>query len=359
MTEPQKPLPRETSQGLALSQNMIALTAPQKAAVIIALLGAENAGPVVEKIEDKHLRAFLAALESLRQIPRETMLGAVADFITELKLRSGGLKGGPDVARKMAEALFASERVEKILGAKPSQSINYPTDSVWADLKVSDSSELATYLGRQRGDVISIILSQFSTDKAGEILAELPEEISFDCVNQLSRQKIIEPRTLDAVAELVNIEFLSQNKVDKLDSSVSFISEVLSILPKERRDTMLETLEKEDPEQADKIRKSMMTFEDLPQRLPATAIPILFRDFDQDKLLKTLKTGADQGPATIEFLYANISQRMAEQFKEQVEELKTFTQKDGDSAISGFMGFIGKLEKEGRITLIKPEPEPE
>jgi len=56
------------------------LKAPEKAAVIIGLLGAEYAAPIVEKIEDHHLRRFMKALGGLHDIPRETMLGAVAEF---------------------------------------------------------------------------------------------------------------------------------------------------------------------------------------------------------------------------------------------------------------------------------------
>ena len=58
------------------------LRAPEKAAVILALLGPENASPVVEKIKDEHLRAFIHTLENLKLIPRESLLSAVADFFS-------------------------------------------------------------------------------------------------------------------------------------------------------------------------------------------------------------------------------------------------------------------------------------
>jgi len=45
---------------------------------------------------------------------------------------------------------------------------------------------------------------------------------------------------------------------------------------------------------------------------------------------------------------------MAGQFKEQVEELPDLTDKQADKAISSLMVFIGQLEKQGRVTLIKP-----
>lgn len=333
------------------------LTGPQKAAVIIALLGADKAGPIVEKIEDKHLRNFMTAFEQLRQVPRDVMLGAVADFITGLNARRGGLRGGAEAARELAESLFEEGKAARLFGAPPPPpSPKTSTDTIWGLIKERKITDIAEYLATQRGEVVSIILSQFSTDAVGEILSELPENIALSCVAQMSRDNDISQSTIDAVAEMVQLEFLSEAQDAAKQDSIGFVSEVMGILPRERRDIMLEALEKSNPEQAELIRNGMMTFQDLPSRLPTTAIPILFRDFDAEKLLNALKAGGEQDPATTDFLLANISQRMAGQYKEQLEELTGLSQKEGDSAISSLMGFISKLEKDGRITLIKPMP---
>ncbi len=336
------------------------LTSPEKAAVIIALLGADRAGPVVEKIEDRHLRAFMSALENLQQIPRESMLAVVADFITQMNTRRSGFRGGPMAAKELAESLFEEERAARLFGAPPPPPApKTPADVVWSTLRDKKVPEIAGYLKKQKPPVISIILSQFSTDKAGEILAELPEDISVSSVSEMSRDIPIDQRTLDAIAELIQIEFLASDGEEEAHSSIAFVSEVLGILPRERRDVMLETLEKSDPEQAEMIKRKMLTFEDLTSRLPTTAIPIIFRDFDQGKLLKVLKAGESQEPKVIEYFYANISQRMAGQFKEQVEEMSDLTQKEADGAISSLMGFISTLERQKRITLIRPAADAE
>ena len=344
----------------AAANNNRPLTMPEKAAVIIALLGADKAGPVVEKIEDRHLRAFMSALENLQQIPRESMLAVVADFITEMNTRRSGFRGGPAAAKELAESLFEEERAAQLFGAPPPPPApKTPADEVWSTLKNKKITDIAGYLKKQRPQVISIILSQFSTDKAGEVLGELPEELSIACVKEMSRDTAIDQRTLDAIAELIQIEFLASDGEEDGQSSIAFVSEVLGILPRDRRDIMLDTLEKSDPAQAEMIKRKMLTFEDLTSRLPTTAIPILFRDFDQAKLLRVLKAGAEQEPDVIEYFYANISQRMAGQFKEQVEEMGDLTQKEADGAISGLMGFISTLERQKRITLIRPVVEGE
>lgn len=335
-----------------------ALTYPEKAAIIIALLGAESAGPIVEKIEDRHLRSFMHALENLHQLPRDQMLGVVADFITELGGRSGDFRGGPDAARELVGNLFDEERANRLFGAPPPPPApKTSADAVWSEIKKRKILDVSDYLREKKAPIIGIVLSQFSTDVAGEILAELPEDLAIDSVAQMSRDAAIDQRTIDAVAELIQIEFLSADNEKDGKNSVAFVSEVLGILPRERRDLMLETLERSNPEQAELIKRGMLTFEDLTTRLPTIAIPMIFRDFDQVKLLKALKAGEEQAPTTIEFFYGNISQRMAGQYKEQVEEITTLSQKEGDNAISSMMAFISKLEREKQIELIKPPSE--
>lgn len=332
------------------------LSAPEKAAVIISLLGAENAGPIVEKIEDRQLRAFMSALENLQQIPRDSMLSVVADFITELQGRRGGFKGGRDAAKELAKSMFPEERVTRLFGAPPPPPKPKTTaDVVWTTINEREVADVVKYLQTQKSAVISIILSQLSPDKAGEILSELPEDISIQCVAAMPRAALADGRTVDAIAELVQLEFLSDDQEDNDGDSIAFVGEVLGILPRDRRDKMLKTLEETNPEQAALVKQSMLTFEDLKTKLPVTAISMIFRDFDQVKLIRMLKAGAEQAPDVIEFFFGNITQRMAAQYQEQVEDLKVMSQKQGDNAISSLMAFISKLEKEGRIKLIKPD----
>lgn len=335
-----------------------ALGRPQKAAIIIALLGPESAGPIVENMDDRHLKNFVTALGNLQQVPREVMLSTVADFLTDLKAESSGFRGGAGAAKELAQTLFDSDRAARLFSDIPVAVVNdnETHSDVWSQLTLKKTNDIVRYLAAQRPEVVSVVLAQISADKAGEILAELPEDMSIVCVDILSRKQEIDVQTIAAIADVIKVEFLTQSQVDEGGQAISLVSEILSILPKGRRDTVMEKLKKTDPERAKKIEQGMMTFEDLPTRLPSTAIPILFRDFDQDLLIKALKAGKDLEPKTTEFLFANISQRMAEQYKEQVEEMGALTQKEADGSITALMGFIGKLEKEGRITLIKPAP---
>ena len=333
------------------------LKAPEKAAIIIGLLGSDYAAPIVEKIEDHHLRRFIQALSGLHDIPRETMLGAVAEFITELNKKKGGFKGGPKTVELFMESLFDADRVAQLFGKAPVAPSGEGADKVWAAMKEKPPADLTAFLSEQRPEVVSLILAELTPIESGEILSELPEELSVACVRQLARGITPNSATIEAVAEFVRTEFLAADMSDPGKEAALFVGDVLGVLPRDRRDTMLDILTKNDPENAKLIREAMLTFEDLPRRLPSSAIPILFKDMPLEKLQAALKAGATQSPDTVDYLYANISQRMAGQFKEQVEEMPELSDKQADKAISGLMVFIGQLEKQGRVTLIKPSPD--
>lgn len=360
MNELMAPSARGTSNLAVQAQQASNLLSPsQKAAVIIALLGADSAGPIVEKMQDRQLRLFINALGNIDQIPRPAMLSTVADFVTDMKRQDGQFKGGADVTKELVESLFNTERAARLFTPTTdvSEGGGGGRSDVWNILVQKSVSDLVGYLSGQRNEVVAIVLEQFPPAKTGELLAELPEDMSVFCVDKLSRTRSIDPETVDAIADLVQEEFLQQVQVDDGSEAILMVSEILSIVPKTRRDTVMEHLKKTDPEQAKKIQQGMMVFEDLPDRLPTTAIPIIFRDFDPEMLIKSLKAGQDAAPATTDFLFANISQRMAEQFKEQVEELPAMSEKEAEGAISAMMSYISKLEKDGRITLIRVVPE--
>ncbi len=346
------------SGGIIAGQGTPPLNGPEKAAVIIGLLGPDYAGPIVDKIEDHHLRRFMTALNNLKDIPRDIMLGAVAEFITELSQRKGGFKGGPKAVEHLIETLFDESRVADLLGdpPKPKVSVLKDTSDIWAALVKSKQADVTTFLSAQPPEVVSLILSQLTPIESGEILGELDEQMSISCVRLMSRGLTPDERTLGAIAEFVRLEFLEAETNDTSKEAALFVSDILGVLPRERRDAMLDILTQSDPEKAALIKSAMLTFEDLTQRLPVSAIPIIFKDMDDTKLCEALKAGGAQSAETIDFLYANISQRMAGQVKEKVEALPELSPKQADKAVTGLMVFIGQLEKSGRITLIKPVP---
>ena len=342
---------------LITSQEM-ALSSPQKAAVILVSLGPASSQEIVSKIDDKYMRSFIAALESLKEVPRETLLSAIAEFITTLDRKRGTLRAGPGRAREMAESILDSDRVSRILGAKPKlKNGGDPSELIWTELAKRPIEEISDFITQQRNEVVVLILRELPIDVAGEVLGEIEDELSAIYVSQLSKETVATKRARQAVARFVEEQFLNVKQGGSDDRALEYVSDLLGTVSKEKRDSVLSKMEKTNPEQAEKIRQGMLTFEELPARLPPSAIAIIFRELDKKTIMQALKTGGEYASETTEFLLGNISQRMADTLREEIEEMEVYSQKEGDRAVAALMGFIGKLEREGRVTLAKKQVE--
>ncbi len=323
----------------------------QKGAIIIALLGPEYAGPIVEALEDRHLRSFVTAMQTIKFIPRPVLLATIAEFITSLQENEKGLQGGEKTARELAEALLSTDRALRVFGDEP-QKEDTKAANIWEALKAEKPTRLAQYFDRQRPELTSFVLSKMDSVKAGEVLAELSDEMSDAAARHMSSGVEYGDDIETAVSELLKIEFFEKEQSDDGAKTASFMADVMGVLPKAKRDRLMDIIGKDNPDTAAKIKRGLLTFEDLPVRLPKSAVPLIFRDMEAKELLAALKAGQKAQASTTEFLYANISQRMAEQYKEQVEELGELSEKDADNAIITLMSFISRQEKLGKISYI-------
>ncbi|MBR3103887.1 MAG: flagellar motor switch protein FliG, partial [Lachnospiraceae bacterium] len=103
----------------------------------------------------------------------------------------------------------------------------------------------------------------------------------------------------------------------------------------------------EDPELADEIRKKMFVFEDI-LLLDNKAIQRVLRDVDNNDLELALKGTNEEVQNTI---FANLSKRLAEMIKEDMEFMGPVRMKDVEEAQQKIVNIIRKLEDSGEIII--------
>lgn len=96
---------------------------------------------------------------------------------------------------------------------------------------------------------------------------------------------------------------------------IEAVVEVLNGVDRGTEKTILDSLEIQDPELADEIKKRMFVFEDI-VTLDNRAIQRVIRDVENDDLLLSLKVASEE---VKEIVFSNMSQRMVETFKEEME----------------------------------------
>lgn len=111
--------------------------------------------------------------------------------------------------------------------------------------------------------------------------------------------------------------------------------------------TILEALEMRDPDLAEEIKKRMFIFEDI-AFLDNRAIQRIIRDVDANDLALALKVASD---TVKEAIFRNMSKRMAETFREDMEYMGPVRLRDVEEAQQRIVGVVRRLEESGEIII--------
>jgi len=131
---------------------------------------------------------------------------------------------------------------------------------------------------------------------------------------------------------------------------VGGIDAIVSILNSVDRGTekhIMESLEIEEPELADEIRKKMFVFEDI-LLLDDRAIQRVLRDVENADLELALKNTSEEVQNVV---FKNLSKRLAAMIKEDMDFMGPVRMKDVEEAQQKVVNIIRKLEDAGEIVI--------
>ena len=128
---------------------------------------------------------------------------------------------------------------------------------------------------------------------------------------------------------------------------IEAVVEVLNGVDRTTERTILDALEIEDPELAEEIKKGMFVFEDI-VTLDSRAIQRIIREVANDDLLLALKVSSEE---VKQIIFKNMSQRMVDTFKEDMEFMGPVRLRDVEEAQSRIVGIIRRLEDVGEIVI--------
>ncbi len=328
------------------------LTQAQKAAIIIGLLGADGAGPLLEQMSEPSLRSFAAAMSKLKRVAPELVQSTVHEFLYELDRMDHTVQGGLGRARDMLKQYVAEAALTQILDEVDAPSAT----NVWKKLSTVDEQSLAEFLTREHPQTAAVVLSKLNAEQAAQVLGRLDAERARDMVFGLTKAASLDPSVIEAIGHSVSEDFLANHR----GGSVAFkpaerIGTIMNYTTGEIRQAVLGFLDETQPELADAVKGSMFTFQDIQDRVEKRDVAAILRIVDQDQLLKALKGAEENAPATQEFILSSVSSRMAEQIRESLAEIDKVKIREAEDAQNAVLRTIRELEAAGELKLLSLE----
>lgn len=321
------------------------LTGIQKAALLFITLGPEASSNILNKLPMTEIQKITYEIANISSVTSEQRQAILEEFLEMNKAKDYLVEGGIDYARELLSKALGPQRASEILNkvAEASQ-INRP----FAIARKADAQQLLNVINYEHPQTIALILCYLQTDKAAQIISELPDEIQSEVAYRIATMNTTSPAVIKEIEKVLDDKLSSIVKTETtvlggIDTLVGILNQVDRTTEK----NITESLEAEDSELAEKIKSSMFVFEDI-ITLDDVAIQRILREVENKELALALK-GASEEVAGV--IYRNQSKRAAASLKEDIEYLGPVRLTDVEKAQQQIVAIIRRLEDAQEIII--------
>ena len=254
--------------------------------------------------------------------------------------------GGIDFARELLEKSLGSQKAIDIINRLTSSLQVRPFDFI----RRTDPAHLLNFVQQEYPQTISLILAYLEPQKAATILQNLPAEIQPEVSKRLATMDRTSPEVLREVERVLEKKLSTLSSEDYTAAGgVDSIVEILNLVDRSSEKQIIESLEEDDPDLAEEIKKRMFVFEDIVM-LDDRAIQKVLREVDTQELAKALKSVDTEVQDKI---FHNMSKRAASMLKEDMEFMGPVRLKDVEEAQQKIVSTIRRLEDAGEIVIAR------
>lgn len=322
------------------------LVPEQKAAAVVIALGTDKASKLYQYLSNEDVEKLTLEVAKLGHIEAEQTEQILDEFyktcLTQKVVTDGGLEYARAVLEKAYGENMATELLQKVSKYLKNRSFDF--------IEKADVKNLFSILQHERAQTIALVLSYVESDKAASVIAELPEDKRIQVVKSIAMMDSASPDAIKIVEQQLRSRFDNILTTDFTSiGGIDYIADVMNHMDRSNEKYIFDEMGKDDPELAETIRKKMFVFEDI-LTMDNRSIQRFIRDCDMKDVVYSLK-GA--GEEILAAFYSNMSSRMAEQVRSDLEVTVNVKLRDVEDTQSRIVGVIRKLEEEGELVINK------
>ncbi|WP_253913218.1 flagellar motor switch protein FliG [Pseudoruegeria sp. HB172150] len=337
--------------GMGMPGTQVAdLSKRQKAAIVVRLLRSESIDLSLMDLPEEMQVRLTQEIGHLRPVSRDTLKAVVEEFVSELDSIGLAFPDGVGKALALLEGTISAKAADRV---RSQEGLGQATEP-WERLGELDASRLLPMIESESIEVGAVALSKLKVSKAAEVLGLMPGVSARRLAYAMGQTSEVAPKTVSRIGEAL-VSQLDAEPPRAFDGGpVERVGAILNYSPAATRDEVLEGLDSEDKEFADEVRKAIFTFANIPQRIDPRDVPKIVREVDQAQLTAGLAAAMalEREKVSAEFILGNMSQRLAQQLKDEMEAVGTVKPKDGEDAMSAVVAAIREMEAQGQIILV-------
>ncbi|SFG00289.1 flagellar motor switch protein FliG [Lachnospiraceae bacterium C7] len=320
------------------------LTGVQKAAILLIALGPEKSATIFQHLKEEEIEELTLEIANTRSVAADTKEAVLNEFYQVCLAQQYIAEGGITYAKELLEKALGDDKAQDVISKLTASLQVRPFEFV----RKTDPSQLLNFIQDEHPQTIAMILSYLTSAQAAMVLGALPPEKQADVARRIALMDRTSPDVIKEVEKVLEKKLASLVNQDyTIVGGVDATVNILNTVDRATEKHIMETLEVEEPELADEIRKKMFVFEDI-LLLDDRAIQRVLRDVENADLELALKSSNEEVQNVI---YKNLSKRLASMIKEDIEFMGPVRMKDVEEAQQKIVNIIRKLEDAGEIVI--------
>ena len=321
-----------------------ALSGSQRAAVLMLLLGEQQAAEIIKYLKPKEVQSLGGAMVSVADLSQEAVNVVLDEFISTLRRQTSIGLGTSEYVEKVLKRALGDDKAASVLSRiMPGQG-----SKGLEILKWMDARSIAEMIRSEHPQVVAIILSVLDYDVAADVLSFLPPEARPEIVQRIASLETVQPSAMEELEMIMKKQFSNSSSAKSSSfGGVKAAAKIMNFVKVEQESAIMQGLSSIDEGLMQRIQDNMFTFDNLVS-VNNRGIQTLIRTIEPDMLMVALK-GA-QEPVKEKF-FSNMSSRARVLFIDEMEDKGPLRLTEVEEAQKAVMRIARKLSDAGEIVL--------
>ncbi len=324
------------------AEKYVATSGMRKSAIIFLSLGKDIASEVLGKLNRQEIEEVSRELAELDGVRPDEQIAVLEEFynlaMAQTYVEQGGLAYAQALLQKSLPPDAANDIIKQV-----TQTIQ---QTPFQFLAKAEPENILTFIQDEHPQTIALILSHLQPLKSAEILAGLSQQKQAEVVKRISAMDQTNPEVIREVEAGLEKRLASVvSQTFEKAGGVEAAAAILNLADRSTEKGILETLETEDPDLVEQIRRLMFVFEDI-LLVNDKGIQAVLKEVENDDLSLALKTASEDLQGKI---LGNMSERAADLVRKNMEYMGPVRLSDVEAAQQKIVDIVRRLEDAGEL----------
>jgi flagellar motor switch protein FliG len=327
-----------------LQKELSEMSGTKRAAVLMLLLGEQQAAEIIRFLNPKEVQALGGAMVSVADLSQEAVNSVLDEFVTTIKKQTSLGLGTTDYVEKVLKRALGDDKAASVLGRiMPGQSSKGLDILSWMDAR-----SIAEMIRGEHPQVSAIILSVLENSVAADVLAYLPPESRAEIIQRVASLEVVQPSAMEELEAIMKKQFSNNSSAQSSSfGGIKAAAKIMNFTKTALEASVMGSLAEIDADLMQKIQDNMFTFDNLVS-VDNRGSQVLMRNVEPDLLMIALKGGSEE---VKDKFFGNMSERARGMFRDDMEAKGPLRIADVEEAQKTIMRIARKLSDAGDLVL--------